>query len=865
MTNPNWQRIQDLFSTALDQPAVEREAFVRNAAEDSVIADAVVALLSAHDRPGRLDGIVERTSAGLLEPEPESVGAYRIVRLLGRGGMGSVYLAERADGQFEHRVALKVLRSDRSGEAWRRRFLTERQILAQLVHTNIAWLLDGNVTETGSPYLVMEYVEGLPILEYCDQHRLTIEQRLALFLDVCAAVGYAHRKLIVHRDLKPGNILVTNTGVAKLLDFGIAKLLDPDPALAHDSTVTGMRLMTPDYASPEQVRGERVGTASDVYQLGLLLYELLAGRRPYRVAGRSPNEIEREILSADPPRPSNAITLPSASDDHATRDAGDLARARGTTAPRLGKLLSGDLDQIVLKSLRKEPEQRYGSATEFGDDVRRHLDGRPVLARRGTRRYRASRFVRRHRVGVAAALLLAVTIGAGILGTLWQAAKAREQASIAALERDRARLEAEKANRIATFLTDLFDVAGEGDVRTDTLRLLPVLERGARRVREELADQPEVLSAALVTISDLYEKLGRYEEAREYAEAALAERRAALPSDHPDIGEALDNLTGLRIDLGELTEAATTGEEAVALRRANLAATPDDSTTRARAATSMHNLAVILWRQRQLERADSLESEAIALYALMGDSSSNALANSLDVLGVVRQDQGRPDDAVEFARKALDIRRSNVEAPHFLLAVGMNNVATALLAAKRPEEAEPLLVESLAMRRELLGDEHPQVANAIHNLGALYKDLGRDAEAIANYTTALEMRRRLLGSTHLDVALSLSSMGLLHHERGHYAEALPLFREALPLWRRGLGERHGVSLRTQGFIGDCLAHLNRFEEAERELLPALEGMLEFVGDSHSETRRVKRFLEAMYTAWGRPAEAERYAVPDSAR
>ena len=865
MTNPNWQRIQDLFSTALEQPAVEREAFVRNAAEDSVIADAVLALLSAHDRPGRLDGIVERTSGGLPDPVPESVGAYRIVRLLGRGGMGSVYLAERADGQFEHRVALKVLRSDRSGEAWRRRFLTERQILAQLVHSNIAWLLDGNVTETGSPYLVMEYVEGLPILEYCDQHRLTIEQRLALFLHVCAAVGYAHRKLIVHRDLKPGNILVTNTGVAKLLDFGIAKLLDPDPALAHDSTVTGMRLMTPDYASPEQVRGERVGTASDVYQLGLLLYELLAGRRPYRVAGRSPNEIEREILGADPPRPSNAITLPAASDDPAMRDASDLARARGTTAPRLGKLLSGDLDQIVLKSLRKEPEQRYGSATEFADDVRRHLDGRPVLARRGTRRYRASRFVRRHRVGVAAALLLAVTLGAGILGTLWQAAKAREQASIAALERDRARLEAEKANRIATFLTDLFDVAGEGDVRTDTLRLLPVLERGARRVREELADQPEVLSAALVTISDLYEKLGRYEEAREYAEAALAERRAVLPSGHPDIGEALDNLTGLRIDLGELAEAATTGEEAVALRRANLAATPEDSTTRARAATSMHNLAVILWRQRKLERADSLESEAIALYALMGDSSSNVLANSLDVLGVVRQDQGRPDDAVEFARKALDIRRSNVEAPHFLLAVGMNNVATALLAAKRPEEAEPLLVESLAMRRELLGDEHPQVANAIHNLGAVYKDLGRDAEALANYATALEMRRRLLGPTHLDVALSLSSMGLLHHERGRYAEALPLFREALPLWRRGLGESHGVSLRTQGFIGDCLAHLDRFEEAERELLPALEGMLEFVGDSHSETRRLKRFLEAMYTAWGKPAEAERYAVPDSAR
>ncbi|MGH7500314.1 MAG: tetratricopeptide repeat protein [Longimicrobiales bacterium] len=864
MANTNWQQIQDLFSAALDRPMEERASFVREAAGEPALADAVLGLLSSHERPSRLDTLVDRVSEAAAEAVPATIGPYRVVRLLGRGGMGTVYLAERADGQFEHRVALKILRSDRAGETWRRRFLTERQILAQLVHKNIAWLLDGNVTESGSPYLVMEYVEGLPVLEYCDVHRLNLEKRLRLFLDVCAAVEYAHRKLIVHRDLKPGNILVTGDGVVKLLDFGIAKLLDPDPAWPNEATGTGMRLMTPEYASPEQVRGERVGTPSDVYQLGLLAFQLLTGRRPYRVRGHTPSAIELAILSADPLRPSNAITIAAANGaDDEQADTDSLAKARSTTAARLGRQLAGDLDHIVLRALRKEPEQRYGSATELAEDVRRHLDGRPVLARRGTVRYRASRFVRRHRVIVAAAILVAFTLAAGILGTTWQMGRAREQARLAAEQRDLARLEAEKASRIATFLTDLFEVAGEGDVRTDTLRLLPVLERGAERLREELADQPEVMASALVTISDLHEKLGRYEDARRYAEAALETRRAVLDAQHPDVAEALDNLTGVLLDLGQIADAGTYAEEAVAIRRAGLTGAVPDSALLTSAASSLHNLAVTNWRQRNLERADSLETEAIALYDSAGTTETTQLASSLDVLGLIRQDLGRPDEAVDLTQRALAIRRRNLTSPHMLIAIGMNNVATALMIAKRPAEAEPLLLESLEMRRALLGDEHPQVAAAIHNLGALYKDLHRDDEAIARYMTALEMRRRLLGPQHLDVALSLSSIALLYHERGRFAEALPLFGEALPLWRRGLGEGHGLSLRTQGFHGDCLSKVGRFEEAERELLAAHEGLVKLVGDAHSETKRAVGFLHALYTAWGRPEDAARYAGPGS--
>jgi len=596
MDKSDWQQIQELFLAVLAAPPDERDDMLADAALGAGVADEVRRLVDSHEHSGVLDRVQAMVSPTEREPRepdedapevfPETVGPYRIVRSLGRGGMGDVFLAERADGQFEHQVALKLLRGDRTGAEVRMRFLQERQILAQLVHTHIAWLIDGNVTDDGRPYLAMEYVDGQPIGEHCDAAKLSVSDRLELFLQVCDAVAYAHGRLVVHRDLKPSNILVTPDGVVKLLDFGIAKLLESDPTWAAEATRTGLRVLTPQCASPEQVKGEAITTASDVYQLGLLLYELLTGKPAYEVTGGSLAAIERAVLESDPARPSVVVAAradgPAPAGSAARTDgnapaggpapADGAATARGSTTSRLSRRLAGDLDHVVLRALRKEPEHRYSSVRELAEDIQRHLDGRPVLARRGTARYRASRFVRRHRTGVAAAGLVAVVLAAGVTGTLWQASNAAEQARIAEGQAARAQLETEKARQITAFLTGLFDVAEGGDVRTDTLRLLPVLERGADRLHEDLADQPELRAEALIAVSNLYEKLGRNDDALRHASVAVADRRQLQPPKPMDVATALDNLGSIQMRLGNLAAATESWEEGVALRRDALAA-----------------------------------------------------------------------------------------------------------------------------------------------------------------------------------------------------------------------------------------------------------------------------------------------------
>jgi non-specific serine/threonine protein kinase/serine/threonine-protein kinase len=419
-----WERAKDLFHAAREREPSARAAFLeRECGADAALRRRIEALLEAHARAADFleSPAVEATrtvapAAGAAEGD--LVGPYRTVRLIGEGGMGAVYMAVRADDVFQKRVAIKRLRRGTESADLLRRFRQERQILASLDHEHIAKLLDGGTSTDGSPYLVMEYVEGRPIDAYCDENRLNVRQRVQLFHTVCLAVHFAHQNLIVHRDLKPGNILVSASGVPKLLDFGIAKLLNPElssPTL--DPTRVEFRMMTPDYASPEQARGEPITTASDVYSLGVVLYELLTGRRPYRITGRALHEITRVICEEEPARPSAAVE--SAADRAARSGEGRLDKLR--------RRLAGDLDTIVLKALQKEPSRRYRSVEQLAEDLRRHLDGLPVIARPDTVRYRSAKFVRRHRVEVGAAGLLALSLVGGLAATAWQARVANRE------------------------------------------------------------------------------------------------------------------------------------------------------------------------------------------------------------------------------------------------------------------------------------------------------------------------------------------------------------------------------------------------------------------------------------------------------
>ena len=424
MSQEHWQQIRDLFDIAKEMEPDARAAWLATANGDELVCAEVRKLLAALEQAGEF---IERPAAFSLVNLPmeahelttagRRIGPYQTLREIGRGGMGVVWLATRADDAYQKQVAIKLVwTGPESGEVLRR-FRQERQILANLEHPNIARMLDGGTTEEGWPYVVMEYIEGQSITHYCTVHQLTLNERLQLFRTVCDAAQYAHQNLVVHRDLKPGNILVTESGTVKLLDFGIAKLLNPD--LSPDdsaATRTGLHLMTPEYASPEQVRGEAITTASDVYSLGVVLYELLTGQRPYQFKNHSLQEIERVICEQEPAAPSRS---------QKSEEKADVVFLPSSEFRLLTSALRGDLDNIVLMALRKEARQRYGSVEQLSEDLRRYLAGEAVQARKDTLGYRAGKFVRRHRISVATAAVIFITLLGGIVATSWQAAVAR--------------------------------------------------------------------------------------------------------------------------------------------------------------------------------------------------------------------------------------------------------------------------------------------------------------------------------------------------------------------------------------------------------------------------------------------------------
>ncbi|MGH7527388.1 MAG: serine/threonine-protein kinase, partial [Gemmatimonadales bacterium] len=591
MSREEWERLEEVLDAALELPSDDRVSFVERACgTQELLRNRARAVLGAAERAGDflerpadafaaglLREIAAEAEFGLVSDESGSVaggrlGPYRLVRELGRGGMGAVYLAERDDEQYDRRVAIKVVPAGLLSGGLRMRFLLERRILASLEHPNIARLYDAGVGEDGTPYFVMEYVEGRPIDLHCDEGRLPIRARLALFDQCCDAVQFAHRNLVVHRDLKPGNILVSNDGVVKLLDFGIAKLLRTE--VDGGTTLTGLggfQPLTPEYASPEQLRAEPVSTATDVYALGVLLFELLAGCWPYHPRDRSVLSYERAVLEQDPDRPSAAITR--------TPDDPAVGERRSTTPAGLRRQLRGDLDNIVLTALRKEPERRYPSVQHLRDDVRHYLESRPVSARPATWGYRTRRFVRRNRVGVAAAAVVVGALIAGLAGTAWQARAASR--------------EARRADQVRQFVVELFQVSDPDRAKGDTITARALLDRGAERLDTELAAEPELRAEMLAVLGGIYQKLGVYDRARPLLEEALAVRGARLGPRHLDAARSAADLASLLYEQGQYPRAEKLTRSALAVQRELLG--PEDTLV----AASMTSLGAIVNAQGQ--------------------------------------------------------------------------------------------------------------------------------------------------------------------------------------------------------------------------------------------------------------------------
>jgi serine/threonine-protein kinase len=858
MTPEKWKQVTKLLEAALELAPGERAAFLGEACqEDPSLRGEVEALLSSdYEAEGFLHDLLEGATAllGGSEPAPVEgsiIGSYKVVRELGRGGMGTVYLAGRADDTFKKRVAIKLIKRGMDTEDVLRRFRNERQILASLDHLNIARLLDGGTTDQGLPYFVMEYIEGQPIDQYCDERRLTTAERLQLFRTVCAAVHYAHQNLVVHRDLKPSNILVTAEGVVKLLDFGIAKLLNPD-LFARTAVATGQwsRPMTPDYASPEQARGRNITTASDTYSLGVILYELLTGHRPYRIKSYTPQEIERVICKEQPEKPSTAVcrveTWPGL--DGATQIAlspEEVSRTREGQPEKLRRKLAGDLDNIVLMAMRKESYRRYSSVEQFSEDIRRHLEGLPVIARKDTFGYRAGKFIRRNKVGVAATALAAVLV-LGFSGlTLVQSARV-------AAESDRAKRERERAERVSTFLQDLFKVPDPSQSRGNTVTAREILDRGAEKITNELKDQPEVQATLMDTIGVVYFNIGLYDRAAPLLEEALKTKRQLLGDDHLDVARTITNLTQVLGERGEIEAAETLTREALAIRRRHYGA------EHAEIAESLNDLAFLARAKGEVETAEALYREALAMRRKLLGNDDLYTASSLSNLAVLLSNKGDLVAAESLYREALQALRKSYGDDHPDVALTLNNLGSLLREKGDYAASERAHREALAIRVKLHGEEHLFVSLSMHNLAATLKEKGEVAEAEALWRRSLAMRRRLLPAGHRTMALALYSLGKLLLEKGEARDAEPMLREALGIHRKTSPANDSRRHDTEGALGACLTALHRYDEAEPLLSESYEGLKAGRGAGDKHTQEALKRLVVLYDSWKRPARAAEY-------
>ncbi len=787
-----WNRLSSLLDEMLDAAPEERSRRLEELGkEDPKLRVVLEELLDAHCRQTAEASTNEsfRPDAPLhsdAPPEPEAepdadprlgtvIGGYRLTEHLGEGGMATVYRGEKQDATFDHSVAVKLVRADRTSPAMLRRFRDEQRILASLNHPGIARLFDGGLTEDGQPYIVMELIEGLPLDRYCDGSNLGVEARLGLFCDVCEAIEYAHANLIVHRDLKPSNILVTADGTVKILDFGVAKLLESAELAPPSDDLTSLFgiPMTPAYAAPEQLEGGAVTTATDVYSLGLVLYELLTGRKAFlRSSGRSSASPLRD-QQKNPRRPSRCFThTEGPRTESTTRETSTavIARRRSTTVPRLLRRLQGDLDVIVLKALRREPTRRYRSALALREDLERHREQLPIRARPESWRYSLDRFVRRHRKAVAASLLATVCLVAALAVALagWAAA----------------RREAATSERISRFLVETFRAPDPTTFREGgQISASELLRRAADRVRAGNDASPEVRARLNGAIGESFLGIGDFERAAEVVEASVRLWTQAHGGTSPQALGAKNLLARIWTEMGRL-------DEAEALYDILMVELGKHPTARALKATVANDFGILLKERGELDRAETLFRQALKIHRELGTFDAQEGLRVRNNLAICRRGQGDLEEAETLLREVLHSQRLSLREPHADIAAAVNNLARVVRARGDLDEAEALYRQALNQRLAVFGKHHPETAQSYNNIGAL-RYFRKDFDGASEYfETAFRIWRNFFGGDHPRLCAALSNLGSLRRKQGRFAEAEEFFRQAAEMEARLHGADH---------------------------------------------------------------------------
>ncbi|MCH9651511.1 MAG: serine/threonine-protein kinase [Deltaproteobacteria bacterium] len=815
-----WQLARTIFDRAVELAGEEREAYLdRSCRDDASLRSEVLGLLEADPgASGILSPAVAVAADALVEGQPplqEILGPYRILEELGRGGMGVVYKAVRADGTYEQEVAIKVMSRHLGTENAAERFRTERQILADLDHPAIARLLDGGTTEDGSPYLVMEYVAGENIDSYCRRKHLNLEERLELALRICDAVSHAHGRLVVHRDLKPANILITENGDPKLLDFGIAKILDANsnPSLTHSGTLP----MTPRYAAPEQISGKAITVATDIYNLGVIFYELLSGESPYgEVDDAMAMQLAQAILDTEPIRLSVAARR---------------AAARGTNSFSIpARHLEGDLDAIIGTALRKEPERRYSSAEQLASDIRRLMAGQPVSAFPDSWSYRTGKWLRRNAVSAALITLVFLALAVGLVARTLEAQRAERQT-------ERANTEAATANQVASFLETLFASAAPKDVERRDMTVRQVLDLSVERIETELSEQPEVQARLLRAIGTAYTSLGIFAEGEDLLRLSLDKMLQHAPA-------SKERIALVQVDLAGVLQDAQRSAEAEPLLRAAVA-TWEGSKRKGEAdhIYALQQLGMALNHQMKLDQAEQALVQASAL-ARQQPTPDLMRQMSLDfVLGGLYADQGKPNSAHEVMLHGLGVARELYGPEHFATLIGLNNVGQTLVELGRPEDAEEYLTEGLKIATGLLEPDHPIRGTVERNLGASLARQGRLEEAEVLLGEALANHVKLYGEEQFLTHLVKANIALVRLRQGRLEEAHQGLAKALEAIEPAFGADHLVVAEILQYQGEVLQAQGHSDQARELFSRALEIRLEVFGEDGAPSLETRDALE----------------------
>ncbi len=867
MDPARWERIESLFHAAAELPPEARQAWLARATADSSdLADVVMQLLAEDaGQPVLVDRGLESVANTLLEQPPlrpaDSFGPYKIIRLLGQGGMGTVYLAERTD--VGSRVAIKFMRDAWQSPARRDRFAAEQRILARLNHPAIALLHDAGALPDGTPWFVMEYVDGVPITEYCHDHGTSIEGRLELMRLVCEAVRHLHQHAVIHRDLKPSNILVTADGTVKLLDFGIAKHLvagQPEPGV----TATGFRPMTLAYAAPEQVRGDEVGVYSDVYSLGVILYALLAGRPPFDIDSLDALSASA-VLAQAPARPS-------------------LVRGRDGGAPqaRAGHVNWADLDVLCLTAMHQDPARRYRTVDALSRDIEHYLSGAPLEARADTLGYRLGKFIRRHRRAVAAAAAVMLAVIALTAVYTYRLANARNVAL----------LEATRAQRIQQFMLALFQ-GGESDAApADDLRVVTLVERGVKEA-QSLDSEPDVQADLYQTLGTLYQQLGdlgqaerlltsalegqravagadsaavarslvamgllrsdqaRFDEAERDVRDGLAMTRRHRPADHAEVRGAIRALGHVQQERGQYAAAIATLQEAVTLSDGSEAADPGR-------VAAMHDLANAHFYAGHYDEATTLNQQVLGIHQARHGDRHPLVAAGLINLGALEFERGRYAESERYYRDALAIVQDWYGRDHPEVAADLTMLARALVYQKRIGEAVPLLDQALAIRERIYGPNHPQVASSLNELGNIAVQQNQPGEAERHFSRMVEVYKAAYHDNHYLIATAQSNLASVYMSRGENDRAETLFREAIRRFGASLDADHVYIGIARIKLGRALLRQQKLQAAAAESRAGYDILSRQAEPSVSFLTAARRDLAAAYDALGQPADAARF-------